>query len=207
MYGERFWNERVADAHSRPTAYEDARSKFGIPSQDFNLFARIPSTKAAWRHAAKNITLDLMAAMSSSKTAPPWDQISIPIARTALKNHFGYQKAYFFLELLDMRDEAQVEEIEAVKAAALEKGMFCYDEWLKSDFYHNPITGISEVRVVEGGRKPGAEKGTRILTCTFARLSRSGTMLTRRTRHLASTLIWTCTWDLLGALGRRLLES
>ncbi|GMI21462.1 hypothetical protein TrCOL_g3127 [Triparma columacea] len=144
MFGERFWSERVAEPHSRPTAYEDARSKFGIPSEDFNLFARIPTTKAAWRHTAKNITLDLMANMSSTKTPPPWEQVSKPIARTVLKNHFGYQKAYFFIELLDMRDEAQIEEIERVKASALEKGMFCYDEWLKADFFHNPITGISE---------------------------------------------------------------
>ena len=56
--------QRVAEAHARPNEYEDARSKFGVPSQDFNLFARIPSTKAAWRHAAINIVLDLMAAMS-----------------------------------------------------------------------------------------------------------------------------------------------
>ena len=159
MFGERFWSERVAEPHSRPTAYEDARSKFGIPSEDFNLFARIPTTKAAWRHTAKNITLDLMANMSSTKTPPPWEQVSKPIARTVLKNHFGYQKAYFFIELLDMRDEAQIEEIERVKASALEKGMFCYDEWLKADFFHNPITGISEVRGQRGVKGEGEGEG------------------------------------------------
>eukprot|EP00520_Triparma_pacifica_P014735 CAMPEP_0118637068 /NCGR_PEP_ID=MMETSP0785-20121206/2958_1 /TAXON_ID=91992 /ORGANISM="Bolidomonas pacifica, Strain CCMP 1866" /LENGTH=661 /DNA_ID=CAMNT_0006528235 /DNA_START=88 /DNA_END=2070 /DNA_ORIENTATION=- len=144
FYGERFWKERVAEAHARPNEYEDARSKFGVPSQDFNLFARIPSTKAAWRHAAINIVLDLMAAMSKTKTAPPWEKVPRELARKLLKDHFGYQKAYFFLELLDMRDEALVEELENVKAKALEKGQYLYDEWLKADFYHNPITGLSE---------------------------------------------------------------
>jgi len=66
--------------------YEDARSKFGVPSQDFNLFARIATTKDAWRHTAKNIVLDLMAEMSSTKTAPPWEKISKPMARTLLKD-------------------------------------------------------------------------------------------------------------------------
>jgi hypothetical protein len=213
MFGERFWSERVAEPHSRPTAYEDARSKFGIPSEDFNLFARIPTTKAAWRHTAKNITLDLMANMSSTKTPPPWEQVSKPIARTVLKNHFGYQKAYFFIELLDMRDEAQIEEIERVKASALEKGMFCYDEWLKADFFHNPITGISEVRGQRGvkgegeGEEEGGDNSNPQSTQPSHSTHHSGTTPTKQTLHLASISIWTCKWDPPGALETSLLES
>ena len=131
MFGEHFWSNRIAERHAKPVEYEDARSKFGVPSNDFNLFARVHTTKSAWRHTAKTIVLDLMAASSSKGVAPPWDQVSAPLAKKLLKDHFGYQKAYYFLDLLDMREDSVVNTESKIKELALHNGELLYDEWLK----------------------------------------------------------------------------
>jgi len=156
IFGERFWSERLFEAHERPEEYEDARSKYGIPSEDFNLFARIPTTKAAWQHTARNITLDLLAERSRNKVAPPWKLVSRIIAGRILKDRFGYQNAYFFMKLLDFREDHVVEKEEEIKLAALEDGELLYDEWLKAEFYHNPVTGISKW---DNSYKKGATEG------------------------------------------------
>ncbi|GMH58304.1 hypothetical protein TrST_g9603 [Triparma strigata] len=156
MFGEHFWSERVFEAHERPEEYEDARSKYGISSEDFNLFARLPTTKSAWTHTARNVTLDLLAERSRNKIAPPWKLVSKIIASRILKDRFGYQNSYFFLKLLDMREDFIIEKEEEIKAQALEDGELSYDEWLKNEFYHNPITGISKW---DNSYKKGATDG------------------------------------------------
>ena len=66
------------------------------------------------------------------------------IAGRILKDRFGYQNAYYFLGLLDMREDHVVANEEKIKLTALETGELLYDEWLKADFFHNPVTGISK---------------------------------------------------------------
>ena len=47
-----------------------------------------------------------------------------------------------------------MEKEEEIKLAALEEGELLYDEWLKAEFYHNPVTGISKVRSIDELRTP-----------------------------------------------------
>ena len=57
---------------------------------------------------------------------------------------------------MDLRDKASIQEIERVKTAALLKGELMYDEWMKADFFHNAITGIS---TWDNSYKKGATDG------------------------------------------------
>ena len=58
------------------------------------------------------------------------------------------------MKLLDFREDHVVEKEEEIKLAALEEGELLYDEWLKAEFYHNPVTGISKVRSIDELRTP-----------------------------------------------------
>ena len=143
LFGENWWGPKLFDKFARPAEYEDARSKFGIPSSDFNLFARVQTMKKAWKVACQNISLDILAGMSRTGTPPPWEKVEREVIAKQLKAIFGYQLAYFFLETMEIEEPHMLAIKADVDTKSLEKGERLHDNFFKFPFFYNIINGRS----------------------------------------------------------------
>ena len=155
IFGENYWATKLSLMHDPDmniVDYMKAQQFYNIIDADFNLFARLHSRKDGYKHATKSICLDMLARVSPDRTAPKWEDIDRDVVARLLKTRFGYQVAYEFMDLLDIREPHVNATLDRLKLDAVDKGELIYDEWQKHDFFHNKHTNVSlwDNRYVQG---------------------------------------------------------
>jgi len=98
-----------------------------LREEDFNIFAKsVSRSRDAWVIAAKSIARDLLASFSRGGVLPPWESVDRDLIAGILKDKFGFQRAYFFLELLDMEEQHIKEAKEMITEKSITKGEKLY---------------------------------------------------------------------------------